>query len=297
MAGLPNRHGVFNPNDPQLNPTLNPNPNVQSRETIYQDAAYPVYGMEGQHPYESRPFAPPPMQYTSVPEIQYHGLARASAADMSYAGYPPSGVAIPSVFQVLPMDNLHPPGQHLPREYIGPEPLLEINAPLIGLSTSAPSGGTGEWMSQRAPLPTGNTTKPTAMAAGVVKKTRQQFSACTACRLRRVKCDLKDLRAEWERLHRRGGPSPVELASRRKEEEDAALIPDDPKKKGKLPAKVVEKPNLSAISRKEDIQCTNCFHREVKCMYVLLRETALATLTILLLAMNLPIERRKGPDP
>jgi hypothetical protein len=100
----------------------------------------------------------------------------------------------------------------------------------------------------------------------MVKKTRQQFSACTACRLRRVKCDLKDLRAEWEKLHGKRGPSPMAPGHIKREKGDPDALPDSETRKGKLPAKMVEKPNLSAISKKEDIQCTNCFHREVKCM-------------------------------
>lgn len=274
MASFPNHPGVFNLNHPQQNPSSNRDPGAQSREAIYQDAAaYPVYRMDGQPIYQPQPIYAPPLntQYTTVPEIQYHNLAPASAADMSYAGYPPSGgLAIPSVLQVPPMENFQPPGRLQLPEYIGAEPLgPPIISSTIGLSTSAPTGGMGEWMSQRAPPTVGHASKPLPIVPGVVKKTRQQFSACTACRLRRVKCDLKDLRAEWEKLHRRGGPIPTDPGPSKKEEDVTALQPEDWKKKGKLPAKVVEKPNLTAISRKEDIQCTNCFHREVKCMCVL----------------------------
>lgn len=273
MAGFPNRRPVFNLADPQRDPPPDKNLGPHQGRPVYQNAvAYPVNGVHGQHPYQPRPvFVPPPStQYTTVPEIRYHGLAVASAADMSYAGYPPpAGVAIPSVFQVPPPDNFLPPNGFLLPDYIPPRSLgTPMSTSNIGLSASAPTVGMGEWLSQRAPPAIGNGTRSTGVGADMVKKTRQQFSACTACRLRRVKCDLKDLRAEWEKLHGKRRPSPMESEPSRREQDDLDALPDGEKKKGKLPAKVVEKPNLSAISNKEDIQCTNCFHREVKCVYV-----------------------------
>jgi hypothetical protein len=51
-----------------------------------------------------------------------------------------------------------------------------------------------------APAPTEKEDPNPASTSAIVKKVRTQFSACQACRNRRVKCDLKDVVEEWESL-------------------------------------------------------------------------------------------------
>lgn len=256
MAGFPTHRPVFNLDGSQHDSSSGQNPGGPGQGgPIYHDAAaYPDYAMGGQRTYQPRPVFAPPLntQYTGIQQIQYHGLAVASTADMSYAVHPQPGViAIPSVLQV-------PAGQAIPHANLRNHPTYPGHQ-LLSASRSAPAVSMGGWMSRGAPFAPGNVAKPT----GIGKKPRQQFSACTACRIRRVKCDLKDIRAEWEKVHAKRESAEVPRPGKNTEEGSTAL-PDIGKKKGKAN----EKPNLSAISRREDIQCTNCYNREAKCMYV-----------------------------
>ncbi|KAJ9108955.1 hypothetical protein QFC21_000277 [Naganishia friedmannii] len=181
------------------------------------------------------------------------------SAEPQYAFQNPSlPVTIPSVF-------------HDPRSHMSQVPAVaeqrndtgHVTAQSQALSMSAPVMGMGDWMSQS--LVSMNVLEHIPPITRTLKKPRQQFTACTACRTRRVKCDLKDIRLEWEKLHKGDNletRQTLEIAEN--EKRDGSCTPDVKKKKAK--STPTEKPNLIAIGKKEDVPCTNCYTRETTCI-------------------------------
>ncbi|WWD17398.1 hypothetical protein CI109_101839 [Kwoniella shandongensis] len=83
-----------------------------------------------------------------------------------------------------------------------------------------------------------NTAGPSGIGAGGSKTSRQQFTACGACRHRRVKCDLKDKQEQAEKLAEEGG-------------EDNGV---GPIRKG------------SGGGKAKRVSCTNCIERGLNCI-------------------------------
>lgn len=188
------------------------------------------------------------------------GMAPASSVEPQYAfQHPSSPVTVPSVF--------HDPRsrtfdvavtqQRSNTGYIAVQPQA--------MSMSAPVMGMGDWISQSVVPMT--ILDPVPDTTRMLKKPRQQFSACTACRTRRVKCDLKDIRLEWEKVHNGGNLEMMQTLDIAESEQLDSSTSDGKKKKVKTT--LTEKPNLAVISKKEDVPCTNCYNRETTCMYVI----------------------------
>jgi hypothetical protein len=248
MSGLPASGGVYNAGIGQEIPQPDGPVEGYLSAPIFQDGyQYPVYTM-GQAAYPAGAVLPSATaQYGSVQPVLHQGLNFASPMDIPFRTQQLPATMAPSV--------LHIPPIHATPDRSNPSLYLDARSQMT--STSAPAISVGDWVSQGAPSGSAATRKPT----GLAKKPRQQFSACTACRIRRVKCDLKDLRVEWEKQHAKNvaTPSPQVTA-----DGSAVVGPERGRRRGNARGK----PNLAAISRKEDIRCTNCHNRDSKCMCV-----------------------------
>ena len=108
-------------------------------------------------------------------------------------------------------------------DYFSPYPPSTSSLPLVSPTWPVHSAGAGPG----APLPGSSTPGPSRGP----RTSRQQFTACGACRHRRVKCDLKDRQEEAERVA--------------KEEE----------REGRRP-----------MGRRPKISCTNCIERNTNCV-------------------------------
>ena len=204
---------------------------------------------------DDRPAHPPGMallpqstQYSALIPIAHQALAFPGSGDMTFTVQQPVSTLAPSVLHIPRTQAMAIPGGS------GYVPVMDPSLPHT--STSAPTISVGDWIPQLTSSSSPSVQKPTDKP---IKKPRQQFSACTACRIRRVKCDLKDLRLEWEKLH---------IDSRTKCPSDdvsdvaATIVVDRGKRKGRSQGK----PDLATISKKEEIRCTNCHNRGSKCM-------------------------------
>lgn len=122
------------------------------------------------HPYPQygyQPLQSPPISSTSQQRFQSYFPSGGSQSDES----PISEVPPHLQGQMLPPNGYFPPYPNQPANY--------------------------------APLPPGWTSQP-APAKGPAKTARSQFSACGACRHRRVKCDLKSKQEEAEKSAPKG---------------------------------------------------------------------------------------------
>jgi hypothetical protein len=120
------------------------------------------------------------------------------------------------------------------------EPLQQVTAdtaPLISPTwqSAPPVGGS----SRPGPSTSGPSTR--GKGGSNAKTSRQQFTACGACRHRRVKCDLKDRQDQAERT---GG----------------LVSPDEG----------VGAHRTSSAARRARVNCTNCEERGTNCVYVYL---------------------------
>ncbi|ODN79767.1 hypothetical protein L202_03678 [Cryptococcus amylolentus CBS 6039] len=84
------------------------------------------------------------------------------------------------------------PQQQTPQTY--PPAHHPLPSP-INIHPAIPTPDPSEWQSE---APKTSRKPPRAPSAAATKTTRQQFTACSACRHRRVKCDLKDKTEEAE---------------------------------------------------------------------------------------------------
>lgn len=211
---------------------------------------YPVFGGDGGPAHQPGTIMlPPTIQYSTAPPITHQSTHQSlEYASVAFPTQQQGLTLAPSVLHMPPAQGLAMPDRGDRATYLDPR--------LQHTSASAPTLSVGDWMSQEA-QPSG--AKAQQPIEKPTKKPRQQFSACTACRIRRVKCDLKDLRLEWEKLH---------IDSRTKCPSDdvsdvaATIVVDRGKRKGRSQGK----PDLATISKKEEIRCTNCHNRGSKCM-------------------------------
>lgn len=144
----------------------------------------------------------------------------------------------------------NPPAFPQPPSYAPPYPIVSTSTTAVGQSqwtAFAPPGSARQPTSvhARAPGPPGPSSSVNASKLHALdgttgkKKTRQQFSACRACRSRRVRCDLNDKQQQWEWLYG----------------EEAS---------GKQPSA----PILSGVQNRsrDKLACTNCTERKQVCM-------------------------------
>lgn len=222
---------------------------AHSRGPSFQsEHLYPVFGGDGRPAHQPGTIMlPPTIQYSTAPPITQQSLGYASVA---FPTQQQGTTLAPSVLHMPTAQALAIPDRSDRATYLDPR--------LQHTSASAPTLSVGDWMSQKAQTTDAKAQQPIEKP---IKKPRQQFSACTACRIRRVKCDLKDLRVEWDKLR---------IESRTKSPSDdvsdvAATVEFD---RGKRKGRSHGKPDLATISKKEDIRCTNCHNRGSKCMWV-----------------------------
>lgn len=251
MSSFPGPSGVYTASGGQRNSRARGTDEAYPHGLPFQDGyLYPVYGADGRPAYQPEAIvSPPTSQYPIMHQVPHDGSRFANSLDITFATQPPGGTMAPSVLHLPPTQVMSISDDPSRSSHMDPHPRMA--------STSVPSTSTGVWISHGAPDGVTSIRK----TAGPMKKPRQQFSACTACRVRRVKCDLKDLRVEWEKYHGKGDTkSPPQHIG----DSAAAAVVDRGKRRGRSHGK----PNLAAISRKEDIRCTNCHNRGSKCMYV-----------------------------
>ena len=112
------------------------------------------------------------------------------------------------------------------------------NQPLISPPDAGQTFSTAGWSSQVPPLNPSSTqagpSRPSQPGGNAPKTSRQQFTACGACRHRRVKCDLKDRQEE---------------AERKAAEEERSVGPI-----------------RGSGQRRKKVSCTNCMERNTNCM-------------------------------
>lgn len=196
-------------------------PSIASQETITQERARPPMSIDLS---STTPFASPlppaaqmPVGYFPVQEIASQTLLPVSPYGASMGV--PSSLTPGSGNSVHGMTEYFPPFGVSPAP--GTQPLPSFNQTW---SSTAPSG----------PKPKA-TTKAGKPANGA-KTSRQQFTACGACRHRRVKCDLKDRQDQAERdAHESGGTEPRRNAA-------------------------------GSSSKRKKVACTNCEERGTNCM-------------------------------
>lgn len=127
------------------------------------------------------------------------------------------------------------PSQQPPAALSHPLP-AQISPPFASPTWQTPLLVTPATNSRPEPLSAGASSQSGGSGGNGPKTSRQQFTACGACRHRRVKCDLKDRQDE------------AELKGTQNEE------------KGPGPVRT------SAATRKQKVKCTNCHERGMNCV-------------------------------
>ena len=177
----------------------------------HHDTNNPFRYANGDPPYHLAPGpAPPTMYLPSHPEqrhaqnMMYYPRGTASESgprpamepgEYPYPSQPPQVRAGPGPSTQETYRSTYP-AHH--QGYQG-DPVYKLSEP-VGWSQPSPVQAGNPNDPQNDAASSLNPITSTTTGPGQAKKVRTQFSACQACRNRRVKCDLKDVQEEWESL-------------------------------------------------------------------------------------------------